>query len=112
MKFYKELPPMECLAGDTLPTFTIPVTDDEGNPVDVSDWFMTLIIADAKKPEEAVVSKQCDRIDGGFTVTITNEDTQDLKGSYLIHFGMANTSNEIYRKLAGILKVRPAAMAD
>lgn len=109
MKFFNRIPTMECLAGDTLPTFTIPVTDDHGDPFDISGWFMTVVIADVKNPETAVVTKQCTPIDGVFTVQLTNEDTQELNGTYMIHFGMANTSNEIYRKLAGILKVHPAA---
>lgn len=102
--FYDKMPDMECLAGDTLPTFTISVDADS-----LSGSSMQLIIADENNPTEAVVCKECTAVDGGFCVTLDSSDTDLPDKVYDIHFRFIGADGYSRRKLSGKIYIRAAA---
>lgn len=102
--FYNKMPDMECLAGDTLPTFTISVDADS-----LSGGSMQLIIADENNPTEAVVCKECTAVAGGFCVTLDSSDTNLPDKVYDIHFRFIGADGCSRRKLSGKLHIRAAA---
>lgn len=106
--FYDKIPDMECLAGDTLPSFTVAVETEDG---DLTGCSMQLILASWDSKGEAVLCKECDPLpDGsGFTVTLDSADTAGLAGIFAMHFCMTDNSKRHFRKLAGVLTVRQAA---
>lgn len=106
--FYDKIPDMECLAGDTLPSFTVAVETEDGN---LSGCSMQLILASWDKKDAAVLCKDCVPLsDGsGFHVTLTSADTGGLSGTFAMHFCMMDAGQSRYRKLSGVLVVRPAA---
>jgi hypothetical protein len=103
MKFYKKLPDMECIVGDTLPEFNIFVDGETS----LSGCTMQLILADSKAPETAVICKECTAISGGFKVILTSEDTSNLTGGtvYFMHFRLIK-NGQSYRKLFGCLTAK------
>lgn len=103
MLFYDKLPDMECLTGDTLPTFTIEI---EGT--NLNGCRMELMVSKATDPSEAVICKECEKIENGFEVTLTSDDTSKLSGEtvYKIHFRFIDSSGFIYKKLCGNLVAR------
>ena len=106
--FYDKLPDMECLAGDTLPTFTVEVEADS-----LSDCTMQIIVAKSSDITSAVICKECEPVSGGFAVTLTSEDTQELsEGAYMIHFRLIGADGFSRRKLAGDLYIVGAAKGD
>ena len=50
MKFYDNIPDMECLAGDTLPTFNISVDADS-----ISGCSMQVIVARSNNPKRRYI---------------------------------------------------------
>lgn len=102
--FYDKMPDMECLAGDTLPTFTVSVDADS-----LSGSSMQLIIADENNPTKAVVCKECTAVDGEFCVTLDSSDTDLPDKVYDIHFRFIGADGLSRRKLSGKLYVRAAA---
>lgn len=106
LKFYRELPPMECLAGDTLGPFNVAVQND-GKSVNISGLTMRLIVARRSSPTVAVLVKECTATAAGFTVAITSEETADWNGAYQLHFALYDAAGLIYRKLAGEIWAHP-----
>lgn len=105
MKFYDNIPDMECLAGDTLPTFNISVDADS-----ISGCSMQVIVARSNNPNTAVLCKDCTSTDGGFEVQLTSDDTSGLiSDMYDIHFRLIDADGKSYRKLYGKLWVTAAA---
>ena len=99
LRFYEELPDMECLSGDTLPAFTI------GVDTDTTGCSMQLILAE--RDGDQVVYNDCTQVDGGFSVQLTSAETTGLSGVYELHFCMTDADGLCYRKLAGTLIVIP-----
>ncbi|MBR2284560.1 MAG: hypothetical protein IJ874_09140 [Ruminococcus sp.] len=103
--FYDKLPDMECLAGDTLPTFVVSVEADS-----LEGCRMQFIAARSNDPTNAVICKECEAVDEGFAVILTSEDTEKLtEGMYKIHFRLIGADNLSRRKLSGVLYVVSAA---
>lgn len=107
-KFYNELPPMTCLAGDTIGPFRITLQDG-GTSVNPLECSMRLIVAQSESPTVAVKVKECSNVGGVFEVTLTSDDTQTLNGVYELHFALHDASKLIHRKLYGTLHVKPVA---
>lgn len=106
--FYDKIPDMECLAGDTLPSFTVAVETEDG---DLTGCSMQLILASWDSKGEAVLCKECDPLpDGsGFTVTLDSSDTAGLAGTFALHFCLTDANGLKHRKLSGVLIVRETA---
>ncbi|MBE6851760.1 MAG: hypothetical protein E7504_08595 [Ruminococcus sp.] len=107
-KFYNELPPMICLAGDTIGPFLIALHDN-GQHVSTEGCTMRVIIAASDNPTVPVLNKECTAVEGGFEVTITSAETVDWNGDYDLHFALYDASGLIHRKLYGTLHVKPVA---
>jgi len=107
MVFYDDFGEMECLAGDTLPTFEIGVELEEGETL--TGYSMQLILADWGQKDTAVLCKTCTPMteDDGFTCTLTSADTAALSGVFQMHFRMVDEDGLSQRKLAGALTVLP-----
>ncbi len=104
IKFYDEMPEMECFSGDTLPVFTIEVDTES-----IADCSMAVTVAKANSPETAVIRKECSRTDNGFQVQITSSDTSKLnEGAYRLNFRMKDANGLSYIKLSGLIYVRTA----
>jgi hypothetical protein len=106
IRFYDELPAMECFSGDTLPEFVIH-PDGEGV---FSQATMVMLIEEQKVPGAVALAKQCIAHVGSgpdmyFTVQLTSTDTAQLCGTYRLHFIMTLSSTD-YEKLTGTLHVR------
>ena len=102
--FYGTIPDMECLSGDTLPTFHIQVTG-----ADLSDSSMELILASDKDSTAVVLRKPCEAEENGFYVQLSSTDTAYLpEGIYDMHFRLIIEDIE-YKKLHGNLYIRTAA---
>ena len=105
IKFYQELDPMECLQGDTLKTFQVTTAETNGT--------MKMILEDISVAGSiAIPPKECSKIAGEdetvFTVQLTSVDTENLSGTYRLHFVL--TENDLqYKKLTGTLTVIPVA---
>lgn len=107
-RFYDTLRPMECFAGDTLPTFEVMVNGVE----DLTGYTMQLILTEERYPQTAALTKTCtaSETETGvpyFAVRLTTTDTASLLGTYLLTFDMTDTAGAHYRKLAGALTVLP-----
>lgn len=108
IKFYEEISPMECMQGDTLPEFYVPVEDAE-------NCSMCMILENTAIPGSVVLSKTCsiksasDDSEGHtvttFAVRITSEDTKTLAGTYRLTFWLTDENNLTYVKLTGTLTV-------
>ena len=105
VKFYQKLPEMVCLQGDTLQIFDIPVIGLDS----LSGCSMLCIIEDSSVDGAVVLSKSCTKEDNSFRIQLTSEETAALSGTYKIHFRMTDADGLQYRKLAGMLTVRPVA---
>lgn len=106
MIFYDKLPDMECLSGDTLPDFTISVESEDS----LEGCRMQLILAKANTPDVCAVCKECDPVEGGFTVQLDSSDTSKLsEDTYDMHFRLISPDGKSYRKLFGSLYVHTAA---
>lgn len=106
MIFYDKLPDMECLSGDTLPDFTISVESYDS----LEGCRMQLILAKFNTPDVCALCKECDAIEGGFTVQLDSSDTSKLsEGAYDAHFRLLTPDGRSYRKLFGSLYVHTAA---
>lgn len=112
IKFYKKLNPMECLQGDTLPEFYVPVEDTE-------NCSMCAILENTSIPGSVVLSRTCsiksasDDSEGHtvttFAVQITSEDTKTLSGTYRLTFWLTDENGRTYVKLTGTLTVSQVA---
>ena len=107
MRFYEKLPDMECIAGDTLPTFTVEVEADS-----LDNCRMQIILTRSDNTTEAVLCKECESVSGGFAVTLTSNDTLLSEGMYSLHFRFIGADGLSRRKLAGQLYVVSAARGD
>lgn len=101
-KFYKEFEPMECLQGDTLPEFYVPVEDAE-------NCSMCMILENTAFPGSRVLQRACEKTVEEDTVTfsvqLVSEDTKNLAGMYRMTFWMTDENNLTYVKLTGTLTV-------
>ncbi len=113
MKLYNEIPTLEILAGDTLPTFAISVEtiaeDGTAAAADLTGCAMYLIVAQQGKELEPVLTRLCSTANGGFSVRLNSADTAGMSGMYSMHFALYSGDNIIYKKLAGNLHVTAAA---
>ncbi len=107
IKFYDKIPDMECLQGDTLPSFIISAEADE-----LTDCRMQCIIAAWDEPEKAVFTKECTATDDGFAVILNSEDIENLKGLFHMHFRFIGANGLSYRKLSGTLHILPAPKGE
>lgn len=106
MIFYDKFPDMECLSGDTLPDFTISVESGDS----LESCRMQLILAKVNTPDVCAVCKECDLVEGSFTVQLDSSDTSKLsEGAYDMHFNLISPDGKSYRKLFGSLYVHTAA---
>ena len=99
MQFYEELPAMVCLAGDTLPVFTISIDTP------LTGCTMVMQLEEQKIPGSVRLTKTCTLSDDSFSVQLTSMDTADLQGSHNLHFVMTDGNGLTYRKLVGTLTV-------
>ena len=100
MRFFKELDPMECLAGDTTPTFRVRVTGS-----DLSGLSLRLLVIPVTKPDTVKISKIGTAVEDGFTVLLDSTDTSRLDGAYYLDF-VVDSGGSRYKKLRGVLTVR------
>ncbi len=105
VRFYDKMPDMECLAGDTLPSFIIEVDADNLN-----GCRMQLLIASYDEPEQVILSKDGSQTDNGFIFTLTSEDTKNLSGLFRMHFRFVGSDGLSRRKLSGVLRVIPVPL--
>lgn len=71
---------------------------------------MQLILAKVNKPDVCAVCKECDLVEGSFTVQLDSSDTSKLsEGAYDMHFRLISPNGKSYRKLFGSLYVHTAA---
>lgn len=103
IKFYDSIPDMEWLQGDTLPEFYIGIE----NASAFSE--LSLILESPEFPEQTVLTKEGTASDGGFTVQLTSEDTQNLSGVYRYHICLTDNNGLKYKKITGILNIIPVA---
>lgn len=102
LKFYNEIPEMECLAGDTLDTMKIEVDD----LASLTNPTMKVQISKRGVENSILVNKACTAVSDGFEVTIDSDDTANLTGAYWMDFII--TADELhYKKLRGLLVVHP-----
>ena len=107
MKFYSDIPSMECLAGDTLDTFEV----DVENLADYQNPKAHVQLSRINEPTAIELWKECSLSETGFSVSITSADTEKLKGCYYMDFIITSCGNH-YKKLRGILHVYPHVMGD
>ena len=102
VKFYEELPDMEFTAGDTLPEFSVTVSESS-----LSGATMLLILSLKSNPVEAAISKSCTLSSGStYTVQLTSDDTTGLvEGEYIIEFALILSGGNVYKKLRGSVYV-------
>lgn len=100
IKFYNELPDMEFTAGDTLPAFSVTVSEESLN-----DASMNLILSLMSNPVEAALTKTCTPSGSTFSVQLTSSDTSGLnEGEYIMEFALTLNGN-CYKKLRGSVYV-------
>jgi len=112
LKFYKELPYSEALAGDTLGPFRIvPVVEQDGERtrLDVTGCSMQLLLASEDRPADAVLTLDCEIVDGAFEVTVLSSATAGLRGGYRMHFALRK-GEKVHRKLMGRLYFHPVPL--
>lgn len=107
IKFYDELPPMECFAGDTIPGFHILPRGITG----YSSGSMVLLIEEHKVQGAVALQKSCSYVEdtalgAHFFVKLDTADTSQLFGTYRLHFILTVGTTD-YEKLTGTLHVRP-----
>ncbi len=106
IKFYKEFDPMECLQGDTLPEFYVPVEDAE-------NCSMCLILENIAISGSRILQRACEKTVQEdtvvFSVQLTSEDTKTLAGTYRLTFWLTDENNRTYVKLTGTLTVSQVA---
>lgn len=100
MKFFKELDPMECLAGDNIPTFRVRVTGSE-----LAGLSLRLLVIPVANPDKVKLSKTGTAAEDGFTVRLDSTDTSRLDGAYYLDF-VVDGGGSRYKKLRGVLTVR------
>lgn len=100
MKFFKEIDSMECLAGDTTPTFHIRVTGSE-----ITGLSLHLLVIPVTKPDSVKISKTGAPTEDGFTVRLDSADTSRLDGAYYLDF-VVDGSGGRYKRIRGVLSVR------
>lgn len=102
IKFYEEISPMECMQGDTLPEFYVPVENAE-------NCSMCMILENTTFPGSRVLQRACEKAVEEDTVTfsvqLTSEDTKNLAGMYRMTFWLTDENNLTYVKLTGTLTV-------
>lgn len=112
IKFYEELPAMECFSGDTIPAFEIKPVGITG----YSSGTMVMLMEDHKLPGVVVLSKTASFVEDTilgqhFHVQLTSADTSQLCGTYRLHFIMTVSGTD-YEKLTGTLHVRQKVRAS
>lgn len=103
IELYEKIPEMRFLKGDTLPEFYIGIE----NASDFSG--LSLILESPEFPEQTVLTKEGTASDGGFTVKLTSEDTQNLSGVYKYHICLTDNNSLKYKKIEGIMNIVPVA---
>ena len=102
VSLYNKIPDMECISGDTLPIFEVSVEAES-----LENCRMQCVLSKASAPENTLICKDCNKIDGGFSVILTSEDTGKLaEGTYIIYFRLTDSAGFDYIKLCGNLYVR------
>ena len=103
LKFYDTIPDMECLQGDTLPTFEITLNED------APAGTLYLVVTKNSDPTRIIIQKEGTAADEGFTVNLDGSDTVRLgEGTYWLDFFLIS-SGKCYKKLRGRLCVKSAA---
>lgn len=102
------------VAGDDR-TFEIQVTDDAGNPVDITGASATWILA-TRAGGETLVRKTTtdgititDPVDGRFEVEVDSEDTEGLVGAYHHAATVEDAGGDISTTTTGTIRIEPAA---
>ena len=91
---------MECLAGDTTPTFHIKVTGSE-----ITGLSLRLLVIPVSNPDKVKLSKTGTPVEDGFTVRLDSADTSRLDGAYYLDF-VVDGSGGRYKRIRGVLTVR------
>ena len=107
LKFYDELPAMECFAGDTLPAFEIKPEGITG----FRTGSLVMLLEEHKVQGAAALTKAASFVEDTilgqhFRLQLDTADTAQLCGTYRLHFIMTIGSMQ-YEKLTGTLHVRP-----
>ncbi|MBR3630348.1 MAG: hypothetical protein IKN55_07750 [Oscillospiraceae bacterium] len=106
LRFYDELPPMECFSGDTLPAFEIKPEGITG----FSAGSMVMLVEEHQIAGAVALCKAAGFVEDTvlgqhFRVQLTSEDTSQLCGTYRLHF-ILTVGGTDYEKLTGTLHVR------
>lgn len=99
---------LECIAGDTLPQFTVSLTKNNEQITASSDQTLKVTLSAAESPAEVTLTKEAESIGGKFVVKLTSEDTVKLHGDYIMLFSLHGSDGLVYRKIVGRLHVHPA----
>jgi hypothetical protein len=103
LSFYDKIPDMECLQGDTLPSFEITLSEDAPE-----NGSLVLLISKKEDPSRVLVQKTGAATEEGFIVSVTDADTVQLEeGTYLMNFVLIAGGRK-YKKLSGFLRVNAA----
>ena len=102
--FYKAIPEMHLLSGDTLPAFTVHITDAEMT----ENMTMKMLLTQQHLPGVTVLEKEMTRVEDGFTAVLKTSDTQALHGAYWLDFVLSDGQKMQYKKLRGALIVDEA----
>lgn len=113
LSFFDKIPDMECLQGDTLPSFEVKIDDDlyaqlTGN--DPPESAMYLLVSKKSDPARALVQKKAtlDTVGEQFVVELNGTDTATLlEGSYVLNF-VLDIEGAHFKKLTGNLYVKAA----
>lgn len=102
------MPELECIAGDTLPSFTVSLTQNGEQLSGTSEQSLKVTISGTEVPTIAVITKEAELVDGKFVVKLTSDDTSQLRGDYILIFSLHDSDDLVYRKIMGGLHVHPA----
>ena len=103
MKIYTEIPDMEILAGDTLPTIQITVTG-----ASLSGLTAAAAIVSVQKPNAVLNTIACTSSETGFELTVPATATAGLDGEYYLDVTISGTGIQ-YKRIRGLLIVRKSA---
>lgn len=105
LKLYDTIPDMECLQGDTLPSFEIELDEDAPTGGD-----MYLLISKKNDPAHSIVQKKgtYDSTNEKYIIEIDGTETASLlEGTYLLNFILVLDGCN-FKKLTGSLYVKAA----
>ena len=105
LKLYDTIPDMECLQGDTLPSFEIELDEDTPTGGD-----MYLLISKKTDPAHSIVQKKgtYDSTNDKYIIEVEGTDTAVLlEGTYVLNFVLVLDGCN-FKKLSGKLYVKAA----